>query len=658
MKLKDEGRFFEASGESVDLQLSSKDGAVIMKMLRSQIYSNPIGSLVREVASNCRDANREAGKPNGLIRITLSKNSNPFLQIDSSVTFEDEGFGISPSRMREVYSQYGASTKRNDDSQTGGFGLGAKSPFAYTETFFIVTVIDGIEYSYQAALNDSGGKIVLLSSGQTEKASGTKIIVPIADKDHDQFRREIADLVKYWKEEVELCGNFREQDRKRPIVLLETDDYVVYDDSMRHCIIVDGIVYEREGYGSNRKTLKFAVGELSLTASREGVHFDENTSSLISEKEDSANRNLQRDVEQKIAGMEPLAVAQLLHRLKVNYVINGEDIFAYRGVNIPGDAALNRFRVGRRNYEVGHISAYQLAANGLPDVYVYRSEKELVKLKKFMQSEDIYAVCLIEPVDGDATKPSKQDYESSLATLDMLRLMGAEITEASTVKLEPVKRNKLAGKMVRAKEYCSRTRDLSGTTDLRVDTSTDNISTDGGRTWRHVKNQGDCPAYLVVGYYSSDFVRKLQRYTKKDGLRMYSVSQEDADSLWAKYPELSIRELVRDDKKLHEEMLTYTSCRNSDASVMHKLIEYGCSDPVLKRFKENCEWQDMCYYLKEYIDKDALDKSAAEDIRLFMGRYPLLFVGQDRDTVLEYVKMVDDRLAAEKEGGARDGKGV
>ena len=44
---------------------------LIFKILRSKMYSDPIGSICREISSNCRDAHREVKTPNRPIEIEL-----------------------------------------------------------------------------------------------------------------------------------------------------------------------------------------------------------------------------------------------------------------------------------------------------------------------------------------------------------------------------------------------------------------------------------------------------------------------------------------------------------------------------------------------------------------------------------------------------------
>lgn len=135
------------TGEKTEtLNLNSKkeftidtSNQMIVSILRDKLYSNKVAAVCREVASNSRDANREAGKNNLPITINISS-SNSLLDEGASISFKDSGVGISPSRIDNVFLKYGSSTKRDSNNQTGGFGIGAKTPFAYTNEFLISTI--------------------------------------------------------------------------------------------------------------------------------------------------------------------------------------------------------------------------------------------------------------------------------------------------------------------------------------------------------------------------------------------------------------------------------------------------------------------------------------------------------------------------------------
>jgi hypothetical protein len=115
------------------------DAGMLMYILRSRIYSDALGSMVREVISNARDANMEAGS-NEPVRIVFPDHDYG----TSELCVSDSGCGISEERMRHVFVMFCKSTKRQSTKEIGGFGLGCKTPFAYGDSFIVETVYDRV----------------------------------------------------------------------------------------------------------------------------------------------------------------------------------------------------------------------------------------------------------------------------------------------------------------------------------------------------------------------------------------------------------------------------------------------------------------------------------------------------------------------------------
>lgn len=188
--------------EGVDelvFKVDDEDQGFIFEMLRSKIYSDSIAAICREISANARDANREVMK--GHIPVEIGFRKEHLLDGGSSlhVYFKDEGPGISPDRMANVFCKYAKSTKRDTDELTGGFGLGAKTPFAYADAFNIETVVDGVKYLYTAYIDESRrGKIAKLSEEKCDEPNGTTIVVPISPSDRYRFEQNIISYTSLW----------------------------------------------------------------------------------------------------------------------------------------------------------------------------------------------------------------------------------------------------------------------------------------------------------------------------------------------------------------------------------------------------------------------------------------------------------------------------
>lgn len=261
------------------------DTRIILEILRSKMYSRPIYVIVQEIMSNSRDAHREVGTPDTPVEVIISTFQT------NQISFRDYGPGISPDRMENVYLKYGNSTKRADDVQTGGFGLGAKTPFAYTDSFNITTITDK-KRTYIAYIDESNkGAVSLVSEEDTEEPTGTTITLPVKGSDIEQFAEAVETIGKFWNPRPKvICDvgfNYAEMQERA-----SGTGWTYYQKDIpgfrRTVILVDGIPYSlrEEALGdidsnlrklaSNPKlALNFGVGELQVTANREDLDYQQ-----------------------------------------------------------------------------------------------------------------------------------------------------------------------------------------------------------------------------------------------------------------------------------------------------------------------------------------------------------------------------------------------
>lgn len=282
--------------ESQQFGVDTSNG-VIFDILRNKMYSNKIAAVAREVSSNSRDANRENSKSETPIVIEISE-KNLFTNTDMQIAFKDAGVGITPDRMANVFLNYGASTKRNTNKQTGGFGLGAKTPFAYSNVFTIVTIcdVDGkrMKYKYTARITDKkgvgAGEMVLVDEEETIEETGTSIEVPIDSNDRDEFEMEVLRATSLWKTRPTLVGFANTEWKLKPVYkgkgfsILENEAGEFNHDIY---LVIDGIPYEidetvmkldRRVFGDNKIIfLEYKNGELTISANREAVQYDKPT---------------------------------------------------------------------------------------------------------------------------------------------------------------------------------------------------------------------------------------------------------------------------------------------------------------------------------------------------------------------------------------------
>jgi len=185
-----EGQTNETIGMSLDLDSAQ----ILMQMLSKNLYSDSIGSTVRECASNALDSHRRAGVEKPII---VSFGSNSEDNYEFSV--EDFGVGLDADDVRNIISKYGKSTKRNSNTELGMMGLGFKAPLAYSSSFYFVCRKDGMERKYMMYEGEDVNTIDLLYEAPTTECNGVKVIIPVKWNDRNDFTYKIKEQLAYFE---------------------------------------------------------------------------------------------------------------------------------------------------------------------------------------------------------------------------------------------------------------------------------------------------------------------------------------------------------------------------------------------------------------------------------------------------------------------------
>lgn len=301
-KLSNEGQTVETTEDVLtkNMELSSDATAIVFQMFTKNIYSNPIGSIVREITSNCFDSHVEAkvNKP-VVIKLSFDKQSNTHY-----ISFIDFGTGMSPDRTANVYSVYFESTKRTNNEEIGGFGIGGKTPLAYKRktgegtkeydnSFYVITNYNNTKYYYMIYEGEFSPIISLLHSEKTDEENGTEVRIPVLENDIYTFASNIKKQLYYFENLVfEGFENYSDV----------TNDYTIYNaktflyrgngvsSSAHVCLgrVAYPIDFSTLGISAYQYNIpigiKFDIGELNVTANREALDYSEETIKLIKER--------------------------------------------------------------------------------------------------------------------------------------------------------------------------------------------------------------------------------------------------------------------------------------------------------------------------------------------------------------------------------------
>lgn len=282
----------KSSGIQRSVSFGIKDSGMghILSILRNQLYSDKVGAVVREYSANAYDANVENGKAETPIRVTLPS------ALERNFRVRDFGQGLSPDEITEVYCFYGESTKRNSNAYIGQLGLGSKSGFAYGDNFLINSYVDGIHYTYNAYIDETNlGQIALLSQNPSDEESGVEIVVPVKQEDISAFKRSVERYLRFFKIKPVILGltsGELEELFRDPIT--SGTGWAYYPNVGRPTAVMGNIGYPLDYHSlklssddksaetirtilNSNIVIDFAIGDLSVAASREGLQYTDVT---------------------------------------------------------------------------------------------------------------------------------------------------------------------------------------------------------------------------------------------------------------------------------------------------------------------------------------------------------------------------------------------
>lgn len=197
-------------GQQEVIEMGMSDSAFLMHTLSATLYGYPVLAAVRETTCNGWDAHISAGKTDVPLQITLG---------DDYISIRDFGSGIPHEKIGPIYGVYGDSTKRNDSTVTGGFGLGSKSPFAVTDNFQVTSCHGGTKTIYRVSKSAMaiGGKpainkIVAVPCGDE---TGIEVMFHFTKNQHSEVESAL-------KEVLFLGGIMASVNEEPPEPVLET----------------------------------------------------------------------------------------------------------------------------------------------------------------------------------------------------------------------------------------------------------------------------------------------------------------------------------------------------------------------------------------------------------------------------------------------------
>ena len=300
--------------------IDAKNVNFITSLLTEKLYSKPIQSFLREIVSNAYDSHIEA-KSDEPVLIKLDYDNGKNIRI----SIRDYGTGLSPERFDLIYKNIGSSTKRESNDYIGALGLGRFSALAVSNKCTIISCYEGTKDIYEMYKDEGTVHIDKLFSTATNEHNGIEVSV-VVPNEYNSLRaieQGIKNLVFF--SDVYLSSNINnisigENFNKRKVRKYKSFAYVYWEDQAKsieffadevnqyreYNVLYGDVIYpvKFDNLDNDVKDitlpktdflLRFNLGELDITPSRESLQMTKKTIGAINNK--------LREYKQEISGL-------------------------------------------------------------------------------------------------------------------------------------------------------------------------------------------------------------------------------------------------------------------------------------------------------------------------------------------------------------------
>lgn len=286
-------------GEKIGMTIDDAAMQHIMSVL-TDLYSDPELAVIREYSTNALDSHRDAGQTRP-IEVTLPSALSPFFRV------RDYGIGLDADDIRNIYSRYGTSTKRDSNDVVGMLGLGCKSALTYTDQFTLTGIKDG--RMVQVAIGrdeDGGGSMTIVADEASDAPEGAEVIVPV--KRHNAFEAKAFEFFKFWQEGTVLVNG----EKPERVDGMWISDTICLAQNTKPVVVMGNVAYPLPGddatsYGGRKLgdwtfgnsysrwygTVAYVgIGDIQFTPSREALQMTKLTKETLTK--------LKQDVQSKL----------------------------------------------------------------------------------------------------------------------------------------------------------------------------------------------------------------------------------------------------------------------------------------------------------------------------------------------------------------------
>lgn len=607
--------------------------AEMFSLISDSLYSRSIEAIVRELACNAYDSHVKRGNPDRSFDVKLPS------RLDDEFYIRDYGVALTPEEVEKLYTVVFKSDKTHTNDLTGCFGVGSKSPFAYTDKFTVESFKDGKRWVYSVYLDEEQIPTIAELEGSpfdTDEDNGVKIKFSVPKRSEKrEFEKAAKKVFRVFDPQPNILGKDLSIESFK--FSLEGDGWGLrkskstsYSRSKRAPIAVMGNVqYEIDTSEVDKHffdtVLFFNLGELTPAASREYLQYNEKTKKNIEAKFQEMEDTIQEMAKERVDDADTFmgACSEWLD-MRGSGPLAKADPPEYRDTGIQvktGSKPCNWFKKYdgdkvRAYYNGKEVMKYGKNAGRYDNIGIYYTDKHKNKKWRNADIEIVYA-------DKNHAKWSKTQYYSSRNPDKLVYVVDTD----DLSKLEKLKEHAFVEDHIKVSDLKSKP--TSSQREPSDKANADWLKFTGG-AGINKKKWGLCKApeetyYVTVNRYkwsldtsedvkSRQFkdpneLKELLRNFKDLGFdfsgnligakRRFLDEAEDLEGWTPMEEELdNIAEFMYNELKVEVDFLlsSGTSVSWKEASQLHKFInEVGddLDDPILERFRKNFPVHEM-----------------------------------------------------------------
>lgn len=456
--IQEKPNFTIATDESLSqakFSLKGENLAHVFDILRNNLYSDKILAVIREYSTNAFDANVENNKEFTPIEVTLPSIIDPVFQV------RDFGKGLSEEDIFEIYSSYGASTKRNSNKLVGTLGMGSKSAFGYADSFNVTSWHDGIKKVYLAYIDESKiGTICKVHEEKSNEPTGIAVTVSVNKDDIGKFT-DTAKQFYAWFNPLPVFKN----SALRSTIEDRINKMIIYHKSDNCTLFSEHYSYESKVYvkmgnicyplpincGVDLDWLKSSyhqlvinvnIGDVSFTTSRESLEITKKTVELLNDKIAIIKNEVYQKYQQLIdACKTPFDAIRYYNTLPnlPKKMLSGKIIWKSTNLDFNrfGDLEWTAYQESNRQWKKAYGLKFDESENiafiindgGFPNSQL---RDRLMIARDVLRAENKYS----RIVFGRGT------VESSKAFIQSVEVQGAKVFQLSSININVVKQRK------------------------------------------------------------------------------------------------------------------------------------------------------------------------------------------------------------------------